>query len=135
CGGFRGGGGGGMELAIENPPVQRHSPYGRWMHTNRDHGHIGVGPASLFRAGFGEESGDKPDSVVGDHLSGTSIARRLERPTWNHGPGQPVPAWPCSGWGLPGHRSHLRCRWSLAPPFHPCRPDEPGGGLLSVALS
>ena len=27
--------------------------------------------------------------------------------------------WPCSGWGLPSHASHLACWWSLTPPFHP----------------
>jgi trehalose 6-phosphate synthase len=30
-----------------------------------------------------------------------------------------VPAWPCSGWGMPGHDGHPPCRWSLTPPFHP----------------
>jgi hypothetical protein len=29
------------------------------------------------------------------------------------------PSWPCSGWGLPSRRSHLRRWWSLTPPFHP----------------
>jgi len=29
------------------------------------------------------------------------------------------PSWPCSGWGLPSHPSHLGCWWSLTPPFHP----------------
>jgi len=27
--------------------------------------------------------------------------------------------WPCTPWGLPGHSSHLKCRWALTPPFHP----------------
>src|SRR3984957_13024544 len=45
------------------------------------------------------------------------------------------PSWPCSGWGLPSRRSHLRRWWSLTPPFHPYPPAEPEGGLLSVALS
>lgn len=35
----------------------------------------------------------------------------------------PPTARPCSGWGMPGHRCHHRCRWALTPPFHPhlCR--------------
>jgi len=32
-----------------------------------------------------------------------------------------APAWPCSRWGLPGHRPCSRRRWSLTPPFHPDR--------------
>ena len=35
------------------------------------------------------------------------------------------PTWSSSGWGLPSHRSHLRCWWSLTPPFHPY-PDHSG---------
>lgn len=30
--------------------------------------------------------------------------------------------WPCSGWGLPSHCSHLQCWWALTPPFHPYLP-------------
>src|SRR6202040_4349364 len=37
--------------------------------------------------------------------------------------------------GLPSHRSHLRCWWSLTPPFHPYPAYETRGGLFSVALS
>ena len=41
-----------------------------------------------------------------------------------------VPAWPCSGRGLPGHRHCCPCRWSLTPPFHPCLGClQPFGGL------
>ena len=46
----------------------------------------------------------------------------------------PVPSWPCSGWGLPSRPSHLGRWWSLTPPFHPYRGFR-RGGLFSVALS
>ena len=51
-----------------------------------------------------------------------------------------LPLRPCSGWGLPSRRSHLRRWWSLTPPFHPYRQCQArsrpaGGGLFSVALS
>ena len=49
--------------------------------------------------------------------------------------GNPVPAWPCSRWGLPSHRGSPRCWWSLTPPFHPCLCPKAIGGLLSVALA
>ncbi len=42
------------------------------------------------------------------------------------------PIRPCSGWGLPSHRSYPRCWCALTAPFHPC---SLGSGLLSVALS
>ncbi len=46
----------------------------------------------LFRRRIREESADKPDSVPacagGDHLSGTPIARRLARPTWDTSTGR-----------------------------------------------
>ena len=38
--------------------------------------------------------------------------------TWRTG--RPVPAWSCSGRGLPGHPGRPGCRWALTPPFHPC---------------
>src|SRR5712691_2162755 len=33
---------------------------------------------------------------------------------------------PCSRWGLPSRRSHLRRWWSLTPPFHPYLRTSPG---------
>ena len=61
---------------------------------------------------------NKPSSVPGepgeDHFSGTDVAAGLEQPTRDCEGQKPsrsgqllVPAWPCSGWGLPCHR---RCR-------------------------
>lgn len=44
-----------------------------------------------------------------------------------------APAWPCSRWGLPGRRHCCRRRWSLTPPFHPCRRERRRS--VSVALS
>ncbi len=44
-----------------------------------------------------------------------------------------APAWPCSEWGLPGRRHCCRRRWSLTPPFHPCRRERRRS--VSVALS
>jgi hypothetical protein len=49
----------------------------------------------------------KPDSVVGSHPSappsgGAGLAAL--RPTWNSASNVDVPAWPCTGWGLPGRR-------------------------------
>jgi hypothetical protein len=48
-----------------------------------------------------------------------------------------VPAWPCSGWGLPCRPLLPGARWSLTPPFHPClcRLATAIGGLFSAALS
>jgi hypothetical protein len=48
-----------------------------------------------------------------------------------------IPAWPCSGWGLPCRSPLPGARWSLTPPFHPClcRLATAIGGLLSAALS
>jgi len=51
--------------------------------------------------------------------------------------GSPLPAWPCSGWGLPS-RPGRPGRWcALTAPFHPylCAVARAIGGLLSVALS
>lgn len=54
------------------------------------------------------------------------------------GTGSPfLPIRPFTGWGLPCRGCHHRPRWSLTPPFHPCRSavfPRPGG-LFSVALS
>src|SRR5436309_9768473 len=55
-----------------------------------------------------EEPACKPDSVPGaeapggGHLSGSRVAATLLRPTRGRRTGRPPPAWPCSGWGLPG---------------------------------
>jgi hypothetical protein len=78
----------------------------------------------------------KPDSVEDGHPSGPD----RYRPALAAYPGLDrratvVPAWPCSGWGLPSHRGHPRRWWALTPPFHPCLCPEAIGGLLSVALS
>ena len=81
----------------------------------------------------------RPDSVgrvsapAAIHLRGT-VAGALMRPTRGLGRaalerprrhGGAVPSWPCSGWGLPSRRSHLRRWWSLTPPFHPCPHPSP----------
>ena len=70
-------------------------------------------------------------------LSGRRCRRPLAAyPGARAGRPRTLPVWPCSGWGLPSHASHLTCWWSLAPPFHPYRRDRGlAGGLLSVALS
>lgn len=76
--------------------------------------------------GSAPKPADKPGSVVGDHLSGTTVTRRLWRPTrGSAGTGRPAPAeadfapaWPCSRWGMPGRPCHHERRWSLTPPFH-----------------
>jgi hypothetical protein len=70
------------------------------------------------------EQAYKPDPVLprgsGGHLSRTSVARRLQRPTRGRGgPPRRPPIWPCSGWGLPSQPGHPGCWWSLTPPFHP----------------
>ncbi len=54
------------------------------------------------------------------------------------GTGRPfLPTRPFTGWGLPCRECHHCPRWSLTPPFHPCRPAFRAGvgGLFSVALS
>src|SRR6266511_5012463 len=58
-----------------------------------------------------EEPACKPDSVPrarrrtggpgGGHLSGSRVAATLVQPTREHRAGHPLPARPCSGWGLP----------------------------------
>ena len=57
---------------------------------------------------------------LGDHLSRLRRCRlaRAAYPGLN-GWAPIAPAWPCSGWGLPGRRHCCRRRWSLTPPFHP----------------
>src|SRR6185436_11161461 len=35
--------------------------------------------------------------------------------------GGALPAWPCSGWGLPSRTGRPVRWWSLTPPFHPYR--------------
>jgi hypothetical protein len=62
--------------------------------------------------------------------------RRAAYPAARTGRPRTLPAWPCSGWGLPS-RHGRPCRWcALTAPFHPCPPEEPWeGGLLSVAPS
>src|SRR5206468_375701 len=59
------------------------------------------------RAKVLEEPAYKPDSVPtasaagGDHLSGSRVTATLVQPTREHRTGRPLPARPCSGWGLP----------------------------------
>lgn len=54
---------------------------------------------------IGSRPADKPGSVVGGHLSGTAVARRLKRPTrGSDGTGHPV--WR-QGWALPPRRPCL----------------------------
>src|ERR1043166_3679228 len=42
-----------------------------------------------------------PRGTGGDHLSWSRVAATLVQPTREHRAGHPLPAWPCSGWGLP----------------------------------
>ena len=59
--------------------------------------------------------------------------RRAAYPAARAGRPRTLPAWPCSGWGLPSRRGHPR-RWcALTAPFHPCLSER--GGLLSGAPS
>ena len=57
----------------------------------------------------------------GDHLS-----KRPEPGTIAPRAAASSPIWPCSGRGLPCGPDHSEARWSLTPPFHPCRPSENG---------
>jgi hypothetical protein len=63
--------------------------------------------------------------------------RRAAYPAARAGRPRTLPAWPCSGWGLPSRRGRPR-RWcALTAPFHPY-PSPKGserGGLLSAAPS
>src|SRR5439155_14372651 len=43
----------------------------------------------------------EPARPGGDHPSGDRVAAVLVQPTREHRAGHPLPAWPCSGWGLP----------------------------------
>ncbi len=63
------------------------------------------------------------------HLSRTPIARRLQRPTRESMASRTdsqrpsshlLPAWSCSGWGLPSQPGHPGCWCALTAPFHPC---------------
>jgi hypothetical protein len=58
---------------------------------------------------------------MGDHLSRTTVACRLEQPTReSSGSDRTIPSvWPCSGWGLPSQSSHPDCWCALTAPFHP----------------
>ena len=81
------------------------------------------------------EQADKPGFVVGDHFSGTTVTRRLKRPTrkckrieqTRAGEiAELLPAWSCSRWGLPSRTGHP-ARWcALTAPFHPylCRREK-----------
>jgi len=80
-----------------------------------------------------DESAYRPDSVraparPGDHPSPEHRHRcpraayprtRASSPRTPAQARRTAPSWPCSGWGLPSRRSHLRRWWSLTPPFHP----------------
>ena len=87
----------------------------------------------------------------GHHLSGTTVAGRLKRPTCTvrrlasvaiGGPPSPVRSrlrpgrngatWPCTPWGLPGRSRHRERRCALTAPFHPLprRPKPAGGTAL-----
>jgi hypothetical protein len=66
--------------------------------------------------------------------------REALRPTWDSAGSVDVPAWPCTGWGLPVHGVSPRRRCALTAPFHPCRrrgsrAAPPLGRCISVALS
>jgi len=97
----------------------------------------------VFGAEAAGEPACRPGSVhplarAGGHPSGTAVADSLVRSTREHRAGRPPalaqgprprprpPSWPCSGWGLPSRRSHLRRWWSLTPPFHPYPRTDPG---------
>jgi len=68
---------------------------------------------------------------LGDHLSGLRRCRlALAAYPGLNGWAPIAPAWPCSGWGLPGRRHCCRRRWSLTPPFHPDPSLRRGGCFL-----
>jgi len=110
---------------------------------------FGSGPVSGLLSSGGSRR------LRGDHLSGTGVAAGLVRPTRKRAPfpatpagnRKTLPAWPCSGRGLPSRGSHLSRWWALTPPFHPYPLRRRGlapvlgpspavaGGIVSVALS
>src|SRR5947207_11472816 len=67
----------------------------------------------------------------GGHLSTSRVAATLVQPTREHRTGRPLPAWPCSGWGLPS-RPVTR---PLVSSYLTVAPLPRRGGLFSVALS
>src|SRR5437899_7785179 len=85
----------------------------------------------------------------GDHLSGDRVTAALVQPTREHRAGHPLPAWPCSGWGLPSRpvaRPLVSSYLTVAPlPLPSAFPPrlraagtpgiEGGGRSVSVALS
>jgi len=93
------------------------------------------------------ESADKPDSVVGDYLSGTSVAGRLLRNTRMSTAGhrssaaacavaEGIPIVPCSTWGFPGRHvttPPVRSYRTISP--LPASAEASAGGIFSVALS
>ena len=94
-------------------------------------------PSSVFKASSNDDTWRRIIYLgrrlldVSSSLPGTSRRRSV------HGAGRASsPIWPCSEWGLPCRGCHQPARWSLTPPFHPCRvPFGTLGGLFSVALS
>src|SRR5437867_7187170 len=84
-----------------------------------------------------EEPACKPDSVPvplgtgGDHPSGSRVAATLVQPTREHRAGHPLPAWPCSGWGLPSRpvtRPLVSSYLTVSPSPLPRRRAVIGGG-------
>ena len=95
-----------------------------------------------------EEPACKPDPVRGARAPPATISlgglarrrvavrrRRAAYPGARTGRPRTLPAWPCSGRGLPSRAGRPPRWWALTPPFHPYRPPGGGGGLLSVAPS
>src|SRR5438874_9652786 len=93
-----------------------------------------------------EEPACKPDSVPaarlapaagGGHLSGSRVTAALVQPTREHRAGHPLPAWPCSGRGLPSRpvaRPLVSSYLTVSPlplptafPPQPVRPRGPRG--------
>jgi hypothetical protein len=86
----------------------------------------------------------KPGSVPAKRGTVISLGRRLlgassslpgsVRWTTCAGRSRRLPAWPCSGWGLPCRPSHLD-RGALLPHLFTLTARQAGGGMFSVALS